>query len=84
MSFFVSDMSVQFMSTFKNRHDLPKIGEGKSHCLVTNELRKENSHKDRLSPISDGANSFAEIQTNLRIAKTALGFCTLKFLLRLL
>ena len=73
MFFSVSDMSVEFMSTFKNRHDLPKIGEGKSHCLVTNELRKENSHKDRVSPISDGANSFAETQTNFRIAKMALG-----------
>ena len=82
MSFPISDMSAEFVSTFENRHDLPKIGEGKFHCLVTNELRKENSHKDRLSAISDRINSFAEIQINFRIAKMALDLCALKFFFR--
>ena len=60
----VSDRSVEFVSTLEYRHDFSKIGKGKSHRLVTNELRKENSHKDRFPPISERTNSFEEIKTN--------------------
>ena len=38
------------MSAFEYSHYISKIGEGKSHCLVTNELRKENGHKNRFTP----------------------------------
>ena len=82
MSFTISDISVNFMSSFKDRHNFPRFGEGKSHHLVTNELRKGNGHKDRFSPICERTNSFAEIETKLGIAKTALDLCTLEFLLR--
>ena len=64
MLFSVSDGSIKFMSTFECRHDLSKIEEGKSHHLVTNELRKEDSHKNRFSPISERTNSFAKIKRN--------------------
>ena len=70
------------MSSFENSHNFSKIGEGKSHCLVTNELRKENGHKNRFCPISEKTNSFTEIQTGFWIAKTALDVCTFKFLPR--
>ena len=36
MFFPVSDGSIKFVSTFEYIHDFSKIGEGKSHCLVTN------------------------------------------------
>ena len=36
-----------------NTDTISKTGEGKSHRLVNNEFRKENSHKDRFSPISE-------------------------------
>lgn len=81
MSFTISDISVNFVSSFKDRHDFPKFGEGKSHRLVTNKLRKGNSHKDSFSPISEMTNSFAEIETKFGIAKTALDLCTLEFFL---
>ena len=82
MSFPVSDGSIKFVSTFEYRHYLSKVGEGKSHRLVANELRKEDGHKDRFSPISERTNSFPKIKTDFWIAKTALDLCTLKFLLR--
>ena len=81
-SFPVSDGSIRFVSSFEYRHCLSKVGEGQSPRLVANELRKEDSHKDRLSPISERTNSFLEIKTDLWIAETALDLCTLKFLLR--
>ena len=46
MSFPVSDESIKFVSTFEYRHYLSKAGEGESHHLVANELRKEYGHKD--------------------------------------
>ena len=60
MSFPVSDGSIKFVSTFEYRHYLSKVGEGESHRLVANELRKEDGHKDRFSPISERTNSFSE------------------------
>ena len=64
MSFPVSDGSIKFVSTFEYRHYLSKVREGKSHRLVANELRKEDGHKDRFSPISERTNSFPEIKTD--------------------
>ena len=64
MSFPVSDGSIKFVSTFEYRHYLSKFGEGKSHRLFTNELRKEDGHKDRFFPISESTNSFPEIKTD--------------------
>ena len=64
MAFPISDESIKFMSTFEYRHYLSKVGEGESHRLVTNELRKEDGHKDRFSPISERTNSFPEIKTD--------------------
>ena len=64
MSFPVSDGSIKFVSTFEYRHCLSKVGEGKSHRLVANEQRKEDSHKDRFSPISERTNLFPEIKTD--------------------
>ena len=61
MSFAISNICVEFMSTFKNRYYIPKPGESKSHCLVTNKLRKEDGHKNRFPPISERTNSFVEI-----------------------
>ena len=81
MYFTISDISVKFVSAFKDRHDFPKFGEGKPYRLVTNKLRKGNSHKDRFSPIYDRTYSFAEIEPNFRIAKTVWDICTLEFLL---
>ena len=81
MSFPVSGGSIKFASTSEYRNYLSKVGEGKSHHLATNELRKEDGHKDRLSPISEKTNSFPEIKTDIWITKTALDLCTLKFLL---
>ena len=39
-------MDLLNVSTFEYRHYLSKAGEGESHRLVGNELRKEDSHKD--------------------------------------
>ena len=61
MLFSICDVSVKSASAFEDRHYFCKIGEGKSHCLVTNEFRKKDSEKDRFSPISEKTNSFAEI-----------------------
>ena len=63
-SFPVSDGSIKFASTFEYRRSLYKVGEGKSHRLAANELRKEDGHKDRFSPISERTNSFTEIKTD--------------------
>ena len=57
MPFTISNFSVIFVSSFEHRHYLSKIGEGEPHYLVTNELRKEDGHKDRFSPISERTNS---------------------------
>ena len=62
MPFPVSDGSSKFESTFEYRHYLSKVGEGESCSLVTNELRKEDGHKDRFSSISERTNSFPEIK----------------------
>ena len=64
MPFPVSDGSIKFVSTFEYRHYLSKVGGGKAHRLVANELRKEDGHKDRFSPISERTNSFPEIKTD--------------------
>ena len=64
MSFPISDGSIKFVSTFEYKHHPSKVGEGKSHCLVANELRKEDGHKDRFSPISERTNLFPEIKTD--------------------
>ena len=61
MSFPVFDGSIKFVSTFEYRHYLSKDGEGKSHRLVANELRKVDGHKDRFSPISERTNSFPSL-----------------------
>ena len=60
MPFPVSDGSIKFVSTFEYRHYLSKVGEGESHRLVANELRKEDGHKDRFSPIFERTNLFPE------------------------
>ena len=58
MPFTIPNFLVEIMSSFENRYNISKIGECESHCLVhclvTNELRKENGHKNRFSPISEG------------------------------
>ena len=64
MPFTILNFSVKFVSSFEHRHYLSKIGEGKPHSLVTNELRKEVGHKDRFCPISERTNSFTEIKTD--------------------
>ena len=64
MPFTISNFSVKIVSSFEYRHYLSKIGEGKPHYLVTNELRKEDGHKDRFSSISERINSFTEIKTD--------------------
>ena len=38
-------------------HYFPKFGEGKTHYLVTKEVRKKCSYKDRFPPISETTNS---------------------------
>ena len=60
MSFPISDGSIKFVSTFEYRHYLSKVGEGESHHLVANELRKDDGHKDWFSAISERTNSFSE------------------------
>ena len=80
--FSISYVSVKSVSAFEDRHCFLKIGEGRSHCLVTNELRRKDSDKDRLPPISERTNSLAEIVAYFRIIKTALDCCTWEFLLR--
>ena len=70
------------MSSFGCSHYISRIGEGGSHCLVTNELGKENGHKNRFSPISERTNSFTEIKTGFWIAKAELNLCALEFLFR--
>ena len=64
MPFTISNFSVKFVSSFEHRHYLSKIGQGEPHYLVINERRKEDSHKDRFSPISERTNSFTEIKTD--------------------
>ena len=64
MSFPVSDGSIKFVSTFEYRRYPSKVGEGKSHRLVVNELRKRDGHKDKFSSISGRTNSFPEIKTD--------------------
>ena len=53
MPFTIPNFLVKLMSSFENGYNISKIGECESHCLVTNELRKENSHKNRFSLISE-------------------------------
>ena len=64
MLFPVSDGSVKFVSTFEYRHYLSKVGEGESHRLDANELRKEDGRKDRFSPISERTSSCPEFKTD--------------------
>ena len=64
MSFPVSDGSIKFVSSLEYRHYISKIGEGKSHRLVANELRKEDGHKARFSPIYERINSFPKIKAD--------------------
>ena len=40
MTFTISNFHVKLMPSFENSHYISKTGEGKSHCLVANELRK--------------------------------------------
>ena len=74
--------TVPNFSAFKHRRYFSKFVEGKSHCLVTNKLRKKDSNQDRFLLISERTNSFLEIEAYFRITKTALDLCTCKFLLR--
>ena len=62
MSFPVSHGSIKFVSTFEYRHYLSQAGEGESHRLVGNELRKEDSHKDRFSPFLRGPILFRKLR----------------------
>ena len=39
--FSISYVSVKSVSAFEDRHCFLRIGEGRSHCLVTNELRRK-------------------------------------------
>ena len=64
MSFPVSDRSIKFVSTFEYRHCISKVEESEPHRLVTNELREEDGHKDRFSPISERTSSFPETKTD--------------------
>ena len=64
MSFPVSDGSIKFVSTFDYRHYLSKVGDSEPHRLVAHELREEDSHKDRFSPISERTNAFPETKTD--------------------
>ena len=56
----VENFPVKFVSSLNT----DKIGGDESHCLVTDELKKEDGHKDRFSPISERTNSFTEIKTD--------------------
>ena len=69
------------LSAFEDRHHFTKIGENRSHCLVTNELRKKDGDKGKSLAICERTNSFAEIKAYFRIIKTALDPCTWEFLL---
>ena len=42
----------------------PKLERASLTAMIANELRKEDGHKDRFSPISDRTNSFPEIKTD--------------------
>ena len=64
MPFPVSDGSIKFVSTFEYRHYISKVEESEPHRLVTNELREEDGHKDRFSPISERTSSFPETKTD--------------------
>ena len=55
-------MDLLNVSTFEYRHYLSKAGEGESHRLVGNELRKEDSHKDRFSPFLRGPILFRKLR----------------------
>lgn len=48
MSFSVPNIFIEFVSAFKQSDKLCEIGEGKSHCLFTSVLRKENFNKNRI------------------------------------
>ena len=65
MPFTVSNFSVKSIlplnTGLKHRHYFPKIGDRKSHCLITNELKKKDGDYDRFLPISERNNSFPEI-----------------------
>ena len=74
--FSISYVSVKSVTAFEDRYYFYKIGEGRSHCLVTNALKKKDSEKDRFPAISERANSFAEIKAYFRIIKTALNLYT--------
>ena len=63
-SFPVSDGSIKFVSTFEYRYYLSKVEESEPHRLVANELREEDGHKDRFSPISERTSSFSETKTD--------------------
>ena len=69
MSFPVSDGSIKFVSTFEYRHYLSKVGEGKSHCLAANELRKEDGHKDRFFPFLRGLIRFWKLRQIYELPK---------------
>ena len=65
------------MSAFEDRQYISKMGEGRSHCLVTYVLRKINCNEDRFLPILERFSSFAEIKFYFGIAETALNLSTL-------
>ena len=78
----IPDFPIKIMPAFEDKHYFCKMGEGKSHCLITDVLRKININEDRFLPISERPNSFSEIQDYFRFTETALGLCTSKSLLR--
>ena len=50
------------MSACKHRYYFSKIGEGKSHCLITNELRKKKMTKIGSFPFLRGPACFRKLK----------------------
>ena len=61
MSFTVSNSIIEFLPALKHRHDFSKIEEEKSHRLVTNQLREEDSDIYSFPPISERTKLFPDI-----------------------
>ena len=77
----IPNISIKFVSAFKDLYHFSEVGEGKFHCLITYIFRKIDSDEDRLLPISERPTPFVETQRDICFAKTALDRCILKFLL---
>ena len=70
----IPNISIKFVSAFKDLYHFSEVGEGKFHCLITYIFRKIDSDEDRLLPISERPTPFVETQRDICFPKAAFFF----------